>query len=142
MLLTADELIEKNDLKTIVDFAIETNRTISSGETELDRVKTFLLEKADDLKPPEKKAVELKGNLGSVTVTQGAATPRTRSGVDLLACLPNFPEEVAKLFVERRVVDFAPNFEARLAELSPRDQMMVRNLIELVPPTPEVNFPE
>lgn len=141
MLKDAKAVIATGDVPLIVDLAIEANRTINAAKDGLEGSKNFLREAA--LSRAQSGSVELDGNLGSAQVVIPEPRPRAKPGVDLPACVRALPVEmVEKLFLLRTVVDFAPDFEARVTSLPTEQQAAVWNLIKMADQTPRVVLPE
>jgi hypothetical protein len=144
MLKNASEVIASGDLKQVVDFAIETDRTVKASLKELDAAKVYLREEATKVaaKTGDSKA-DLEGNLGVAQVVFPRPCPKVLKGVDLLAAEPGLPPEVFHtLFRKRVVVEFCDDFERKLASLTPAQKAVVSNLVEIAPSTPRVNLPK
>ena len=141
MLKDSKAVIATGDVSLIVDLAIEANRTMTAAKDGLEQAKSFLRDHA--LSEEGTGSVELEGNLGAAQVVIPEPRPRAKHGVDLPACVKALPEEmVGRLFVVRTVVDFAPDFEARVASLPTEQQAAVWNLIKMADQTPRVSLPE
>jgi len=143
MLKSAKDVVASGNLASMVDFAIESNRTVTSLSSELSEVKNALREiGATRAKSEGLNSFEIEGHLGRAQVVLVKPAPRVRKGVDLLASEAGVPPELyATLFVKRTVVDLAPDFEVKLASLTPAQRDAILNLVEMVSPTPRVNLP-
>jgi hypothetical protein len=143
MLKKASEVIASGDLKQVVDFAIETYRTIDGSCEELEVCKGFLREEARKVSGPKSSCVLLEGNLGAAQVVFPKPLPRVRRGVDLLASEEGLPPGVFRtLFTKRVVIEFVEDFEEKFATLSSSERAVIDNLVEVVPSTPRVSLPK
>lgn len=140
MLKRAREVIASGDERAIVDYAIEANRTISRASGELEEVKAYLrkvaLGRAEGLP-----SVELEGNLGVATVAFPRSEAKTRRGRDLKDIEVNLaPEVFAKMFSKEIRVLPVEDFQDRLVHLTPAEQTIVEQFIEIKPATPKVHL--
>jgi len=140
LLKDASSVIATDDPALIVDLAIEANRSLVAAKTALDLAKDWLGVRAALISKVG--TVELTGALGSAQIVTPEPQLRPKKGVDLAACVEAFPDELARLFVRRSVVDFADDFEDRLALLSTDKQAVIRNLVAKLPQTPRVTLPQ
>lgn len=141
---TAKEIVSEGCVSVAVDAAIETNRTITAASKELETLKTYLRAEATKVAAVQGGTnAELTGSLGVAQVVFPKATPKTKKGVNLLASEASLPPEVfAALFTKTVVVDFAKDFEEKLATLTTAQKAVVANLVELPAATPRVNLPK
>jgi len=144
MLKTAKDVVASGDVSSVVDFAIEANRTISGLTKELEIVKAALRAKGVELAALSgENAVEFHGYLGAAQIVMVRPSFKVRKGVDLLASEAGLPPEVFNaLFVKRTVVDFSADFETKLASLPPAQKAVISNLVESALSTPRVNLPK
>ncbi len=143
MLRTAAEVVASGDVRAIVDFGIELDRTIRAESQELEEIKRVLRQMGESGQADRrtKKTVQLEGHLGTVTVTYPADMPKLKSGVDLAASEPGIPPDVFQtLFRKRTIIEFEVGFLDRLARLDPEDRQMILDLIEMQRSTPRVNW--
>lgn len=151
MIKSARDLIASGDVEGVVDFAIETYRSILSEGEELDEAKKyirglaithFVLVSQNPRIEKKSKTVQIPGRLGNATVTFPDPSPQARRGVDLLACAGGLPKDLfEKLFVKVTSVTFAPDFKEKLGTLTARERAIIENLVEIVTSTPRVNLP-
>jgi hypothetical protein len=145
MLKTAQEVMASGDVPTIVDYGIELDRSIKAQSVELEEIKRALRQLGETgiIDRRNEKSVRLEGHLGSVMVTFPSASPRVRSGVDLLASEAGIPGDVFRLLFRKRVVvDLAEGFFDKLARLDAEDREMILELIEVQTATPRVTWPK
>ena len=144
MLKSAKDVVASGNVGEVVDFAIEANRTIAALTKELEECKVAL--RASGVAQAAlsgENAIELDGLLGKAQIVMVKATPKVKKGVSLLASEAGLPADIfAALFVKRTVVDFAEDFEVKLAGLSTAQKAVIQNLVEIVPSTPRVNLPK
>jgi len=143
VLKNAATVIASGDVSMIVDLAIEANRQINAAKEALELAKTWLRKHAR--KETETGSVEFDGNLGTAQVVIPELRPAAKSGVDLPACVKVLPKEmVDRIFIveTKTTVDFATDFEARVASLPTEQQMAVWNLIKMADQTPRVVLPK
>lgn len=144
MLKSAKDVIASGSVSEVVDFAIEANRTIAQLTKELDAIKVALRAKGvAEAALTGKNSAEIEGTLGTAQVVMLKPSPKAKKGVDLLASEAGLPAEVfASLFVKKTVVDFADDFETKLAALPTAQKAVINNLVEIVASTPRVNLPK
>lgn len=144
MLRSARDIVASGDAASIVDYAIEANRQITQLQEELDILKDALRKRGTvEATSQGKSSVEIEGRLGKAQVTLVPPSLRARRGVDLLASAAGLPSEVFDaLFIKRVVVDFAPDFKAKVAQLPRGLQTVISNLIETASSTPRVHLPK
>lgn len=144
MLKTAKDVLASGNVSSVVDFAIETNRTITALSKELEGVKPFLRAEGTRLQALSgQNSVEITGNLGVATVVGVKPEPKAKKGMslaDLEASLP--PEVFSALFVKKVVVNIADDYEAKVANLTAAQRAVVSNFVEVVASTPRVNLPK
>jgi hypothetical protein len=145
MLKKAQEVIASGDVPAVVDFGIELDRTTKADTAQLNEIKEFLrgfgATEAADRKT--EKTVEILGNLGTVSITYPAQSPKLRSGVDLVASEAGIPKHVFELlFHKRTVVDFKSGFVENLKKLDSKERGMILDLIELEDTTPRIFWPK
>lgn len=143
MLKSAKDVVASGVTASVVDFAIEADRTIKALTRELEVVKAALREKGlSEAALSGENSVEIEGTLGVAQIVMVRPTPKAKKGVDLLASEAGLPSEVfASLFVKRTVVDFAEDFEVKLSRLPPAQKAVIQNLVEITASTPRVNLP-
>ncbi len=144
MLKSARDVVASGDAAEMVDYAIEANRQIAQLTAELEILKAALRAKGlEEAASTGETTVALEGHLGKAQVILVKPQWRVRRGVDLLASERGLPPEVFQtLFVKKTVVDFAPDFEMKIAGLPSGVQAVIRNLVEAVSSTPRVNLPK
>ena len=145
MLRKAQEVIASGDVPAIVDYGIELDRTIKAENTQLEEVKEALrgVGETSLADRQTEKTVQIRGNLGKVTITYPADHPKLRSGVDILASEAGIPPKVFDLLFKKRVVvDFAEDFVKKVRSLDREDRELILNLIELQQSTPRVIWPK
>jgi hypothetical protein len=146
MLKSAADVLASEDVGTIVDFAIEANRTVVSTTRELASVKSHLRALAEERKreEPALTSVKFEGHLGVAQIVMPTKPVlRARKGMRLADLKRVLPAEVYEsLFVERVVVDVADTYEEGFSNLSPRQRLVVEKFVESVPQTSRVNLPE
>lgn len=141
MLRRAREVISSGDERSVVDYAIEANRTVVQANTELEEAKGFLRKVALGRRAGEALSVELEGNLGVATVNFSRSDPKTRKGKDLKDIEVNLaPEVFAKLFTKVVHVQPVGDFEVRLAQLPPADRAIIEQFVEIKLATPKVHL--
>ena len=144
MLKSAKDVVASGIVGEVVDFAIEANRMIAALSKELEECKAAL--RASGVAQAAltgENAVELDGLLGKAQIVMVRSAPKVKKGVSLLASEAGLPADVfAALFVKKTVVDFAEDFEVKLAGLSTAQKAVIQNLVEIVPSTPRVNLPK
>jgi len=144
MLKSAKDVVASGETASVVDFAIEADRTIKQLTKELEVVKAALRAKGiAEAALTGENSVEIEGNLGKAQIVMVRPAPKAKKGVDLLASEAGLPSEVfASLFVKKTVVDFADDFETKLAALPSAQKAVISNLVEIVASTPRVNLPK
>lgn len=142
--VAAKEIVASGSVSTAVDASIELNREINAASKELEVLKGFLRKSAESKAAVEGGSnTELEGSLGKAQVVFPKAQPKAKKGVDLLSAEASLPAEVfASLFTKRVVVEFAPDFEEKMATLTPAQKAALANLVEVVAATPRVNLPK
>jgi hypothetical protein len=98
VLKKAQEVVASGDVRAIVDFGIELDRTIKAESQELEEIKRVLREVGETTLADRRteKTVQVEGHLGVVTVTYPADAPKLKAGVDLAASEAGIPEDVFK----------------------------------------------
>lgn len=145
MLKSAKDVLRSGNVGAIVDFAIQANREVKSGKTELSSVKDHLRSLAEVEKDqhPELTAVKFDGLLGVAQVVLGKKVATAKKGMRLQDLKRTLPVRLYEfLFEERTVVDIRDGWEDNYAELDPAQRLVVDRYVEMVPPTPRVNLPE
>lgn len=145
MLKKAQEVVASGDVRAIVDFGIELDRTIKAESQELEEIKRVLREVGETMLADRRteKTVQVEGHLGVVTVTYPADTPKLKAGVDLAASEAGIPEDVFKtLFRKRTIIEFEVGFLDKLARLNSEDQQMILDLIDVQRTTPRIVWPK
>ncbi len=142
--VAAKEIVASGSVTTAVDAAIELNREVNAASKELEVLKGFIRKAAEAKAALEGGSnTELEGSLGVAQVVFPKAAPKAKKGVDLLSAEAALPEAVfATLFTKRVVVEFAPDFEEKMATLTPAQKAALANLVEVVAATPRVNLPK
>ncbi len=141
MLKTAAEVIATGDVRLIVDFGNELDRSIKASIRQLEEVKKYLRDEAKRQGGKPTFPVFLQGNLGGVSVSFPPLEPRAKKGVDLLAAEAGIPPEVySALFRKHTVVEFAADFLQRMPELPRSAFTMISNIVEVKESTARVTF--
>ncbi len=145
MLRTAQEVVASGDVPAIVDFGIELDRTLKADGAQLEEIKRVLRQIGETSLADRRteQTVQVQGNLGAVTVTYPADSPKLKAGVDIVASEAGIPEQAFKLLFRKRVVvEFAEDFVEKLGTLDPDDRRMITGLVELQRNTPRVTWPK
>jgi hypothetical protein len=141
----ANEVIAEGDLKTVVDYAIDLNRDKVWLDAQLEEVKIYLRAEAR-LKDASSFAVDLDGNLGTVTVTFPGVSMKTKKGKDLRDMEENLPEEVFAEFFNRSVLVVpsmpADDFLDAMAKLPQTVQLKINTFLAFEDQTPRVSLPK
>lgn len=139
MLKTAQEVIASGDERTIVDYAIEVNRSINRSQAELEEAKAHLRKLAAE-RDDGSLSVEIDGNFGVATVKfQTSPEVKVRKGKNLRDVELNLSVKVfSRLFSKKLVVEPVADFETQLSSLSADDQEILSRFVEVKVPTPKV----
>lgn len=144
MLKSAEDVVASDDAAAIVDYAIELNRQVVQLQGELDVLKEALRKKgAAEAASTGEIKIRVGGRLGEAQIVLVRPSWKARKGVDLLASSAGVPPEVFDaLFVKRTVVDLAPDFGEKVAQLPRGLQVVLSNLVESTSATPRVILPK
>lgn len=144
MLKSAQDVLASGDVRAIVDFAIEANRTVVSTTAELRVVKLHLraLAEAEKRGNPRLTNVKFEGLTGVAQVVLGKPVPHGRKGMNLRDLRKVLSEELyASLFNEIVQVDVSEDYETNYSQLNPSQRIVVDRYVEFAPPTSRVNLP-
>lgn len=138
----ATDIIASNDTVSMVDAAVEMNREIARLSKELDALKTALRHQGiAHVATTGLNHHTFEGTIGSAQVVAVKPSPKAKKGVDLLASENSLPSDVwTSLFTKVTKVEFAPDFEQRMASLTTAQKTVLSNLVEMVEQTPRVNL--
>lgn len=146
MLKSAMDVLATGDLFSIVDFAIETNRILSTTSKDLGVVKAHLRRLAETRRKsePALRSVQFEGHLGIAHVVMPTKLIfRARRGMNLSDLKQVLPEEMyTSLFKEKLVVEVSDDYGVNFADLSPGQRLVVEKFVEGVAQTSRVNLPE
>ena len=146
----AASVLAGNNVSEVVDFAIESNRSAKHFAAEVDQTKPFFREVASARAALSgEKAVVLEGILGAVQIVFPGLVVQAKvlgkdKRADLLQLDGQLPPEIfASLFRKKIVIEFADaaeDYQAKLAKLTPAQQNLLGNYVEVVESTPRVNI--
>jgi len=146
----AASVLAGNNVSEVVDFAIESSRSAKHFAAEVDQTKPFFREIASAKAALSgEKMVILEGILGAVQVVfPGLVVQAKVIGKDKKADLLQLEGQLSAelfhaLFRKRTVIEFADaaeDYQAKLAKLTPAQQGLLANFVEVVESTPRVNI--
>lgn len=142
MFKTAKEVLANNNLVETVDVAVEINREVARLTKELELLKTALRDQGvAQVAVTGDNNITFTGSIGTAQVACVRPTPKAKKGVDLLTTENSLPAEIwSALFTKVTKVEFASDFEAKVAGLTTAQKAVVGNLVEMVEGTPRVTI--